>query len=159
MLRLNKQILYLPGNPKLWKRTGLTWKFVIYCPFKKVNVWATVRNMGWGRRSLSCSEKDRRGPLIFEMHWTLWKDKLWFKSIWLCSLKIISAWLLLCHKCFLVERLCVLLIQWMFESLMYVFLSLHIHTQSYIPVPFQLEFICTASSADIIVYKNRPGEF
>lgn len=81
------------------------------------------------------------GPLIFEMHWTLWKDKLWFKSIWPCALMIISAWLLLYHKCVLVEPLCVLLIQWMFESLMCVFLSLHIHTQSYIPVPFHLEFL------------------
>lgn len=43
--------------------------------------------------------------------------------------------------CCVINVFCVLLPQWMFESLMCVFLSLHIHTQSYIPVPFHLEFL------------------
>jgi len=40
-----------------------------------------------------------------------------------------------------VKCLCVLLIQSMYESLMCVFLNVHIHTQSYIPAPFHLEIL------------------
>lgn len=101
MLRLNKQILYLPGNPKLRKKKR-GWN---ECLWFTVPSSKSMSGRQWeiwvgGEGLFHVVKRIEEDLLIFEMHWTLWKDKLWFKSVWPCALMIISAWLLLRHKCF-----------------------------------------------------------
>lgn len=142
MLRLNKQILYLPGNPKLRKKKR-GWNECLWftVPSSKSmsgrqwEIWVggeglfhVVKRIEEDLWYLRCTELfERINCDLSQFGHALWWS---FQLGYCCVINV-----------FLVERLWVLLIQWMFESLMCVFLNVHIHTQSYIPVPFHLEIL------------------
>lgn len=112
MLWLSKQILCTLANAML-RRMAKDEMEIEVCDLLSFQVIQCLGDsekygFGGGARSLSCSEKDRSSvferktrPLIFETHRSLWKDKLWFKSVWLSALMIVQ----LCDKKNLVEHL------------------------------------------------------